>query len=1259
MRITRLCRMCTMLLLVVGAGVAGAAQPLATIPHTDAPPIIDGKLGQAEWAHATAISGLVNTGATAVSEPPTIAYLMWDDSTLFVAFRCFEPQADSPRGRSRPHDGHVWEDDAVQVFIAPEDVTRAADARVAFGGYEEAYDKWYKDIRTYYEFSVNCLGATSEARNDVRDWNASWVAHTGRERGAWVVEMAIGLDVLGVSSVPQQALWGLNLLRVRPPKLSGWVNPGWGGYAPIRLGAVLLFRERPFVAQSPMGQLTPGANKTRFRITNPSDEPAQIDVTVDATGGPKVARSITVPARDSQTVATAFELTGHGSLQAAFSVGLRGESVPLLSGRLPLSIPAPCQTDVRYYSALGIVEGTIHLQPGAGATSALLTLTGPDGEAQTRADLTTTTGARLRLPVKAPPGTKLQARLQGLDAEGKTLVERKQDLVVGDRPGWLGTRAGLPLGVLPPWTPVQVSGKTVTMLGKRLEFGQLAFPKSIHAAGAELLAEPIRLTVTCHDEDVPWRFRRCRVIEQTDEYVKLQSRWRSDRLELRVTATLEYDGFCWYEVGLIPHGRCEVDRVALEIPLHSDRCRYVYPGRAQACGALSPLGLQGPMLQNLWIGDETRGLAFLAESLEWVQTPDEARQVQVLPQGDLTNWRSTLVGAPMVLDKPYKACFALHVTPAKPVSLHKSRIYHGGYYGLETTPAGGSLTIPTAKNVRLDQGSLECWVKPKFDPLETYDESLDRSAYNRMFLTLTGDTSAPGRDILVLYYNADARSMRALVIDEKGGYRAILSAPGPMLGDAWNYVALSWGKALRLNVNGKAHEMDLKGLLPGDDTKGRLELTLKDFDMDDLRVAGVPRPDDAIPAGPLPAERDTLYLHSFEDLDHPVRAGSEPTKTDASSVPGKFGAGLGAGPGTLLDRVADQGKRIVIFHEHWSRYQGYPDMEQVPKLKRLADACHERGMLLLVYFCHMMSDAAPEWPAMKDDFMVPPEQKWYHREDVKQDCYLSCVNGPFGELLLDGIAKLVDQAGIDGVYMDGTTVPWVCANPSHPGCGEYLGDGTYRAHTPIRGVRRFMKRLRSILAQRRKVFFLDAHTGGAINIATQSFCDGYYDGEHLSRYKPGFRMAPDTFLTGYMGKQFGFRGDFLPNRHTMDQALAVCLVHDTATRGQPAEVDQALAPYEGTDTRFIPYWEEPPLCPLQAPTSVLCSVYLKPNRALLVMGNQDEQRATCALDISGLLRQLPASVSAIDAITGEKLDVTGRRLRVLVGGRGWRMIELK
>jgi hypothetical protein len=459
----------------------------------------------------------------------------------------------------------------------------------------------------------------------------------------------------------------------------------------------------------------------------------------------------------------------------------------------------------------------------------------------------------------------------------------------------------------------------------------------------------------------------------------------------------------------------------------------------------------------------------------------------------------------------------------------------------------------------------------------------------------------------------------------------------------------------------------MPGSVAGNIANALLQVTLASFALDELRLSSVARPLAGVPSDPFLADESTLFLDHGEAVGKPARLAANAklattargyAAEDCGLVEGKFGRGLGCSPVTAVERLAQEGKRIVIFHENWSRYQGYPDLAQVAKLKRLAEACHRRGMLFLVYFCQLMSDAAPEWPGLADDFMALPERMWYHRDDVKQDCYVSCVNGPYGDLLLDGIAKLADQAGIDGVYMDGTTVPWDCENPTHPGCAQYLGDGSYLARQPIRATREFMKRLRRIFAQRRKVFFLDAHTGGCINIATQSFCDGYYDGEHLARYKPGFRLAPDAFLAGYMGKQFGFRGDFLPSRHTTDQALAVGLVHDTATRGQAPAVDLAWAPYEDTATHYLPYWEHSPLYRVQPP-QVLGSLYLKPDRALLVLGSQTEAEVTCRVEVRALLRQLPASVTARDAVTGEALRLGAGHLSLAMPGRAWRMIEVR
>ena len=238
-------------LLSAATALAQSDRACVTVGRAARPPVIDGRLSEGEWTGAAALSGFVQAGAGAIAQPRTTAWLAYDDRQLYVAFLCAETDADRPRGFVRGHDDRAYEDDCVQVFIAPEDLAKAPDARIHFGGYAGSYDNWYKDIAAYYEFTVSCMGSTTEARNDVRDWDAPWAAKVGREPGAWTAEIAVPFTSLGVAAPAGAALWGLNLFRMRQPDGMGWVNPGFGGYTPLPLGAMLLRRIGRWCSKAP------------------------------------------------------------------------------------------------------------------------------------------------------------------------------------------------------------------------------------------------------------------------------------------------------------------------------------------------------------------------------------------------------------------------------------------------------------------------------------------------------------------------------------------------------------------------------------------------------------------------------------------------------------------------------------------------------------------------------------------------------------------------------------------------------------------------------------------------------------------------------------------------------------------------------------------------------------------------------------------------------------------------------------------------
>jgi hypothetical protein len=1248
------------LLAALSLPAGAASRPSVTAARCERAPLIDGKIKPGEWDSAAAVSNFVAADGVSTVTPNSVAYLMADDTTLYVAVRMLEPDPALPRGSERAHDDRIADDDSLRLYLAPEDLTQAKEAAISFGGYAGSFDAWYTDIKTYYEFAVNCKGSTGEARNDVRAWDAPWQARVGREKGAWIAEVAIPFASVGIPTCPANALWGFNLFRNRNSERSGMVNCYYGGYTPLPLGAICIGGPRPVVRQALTSTPQPGANLLEFVVLNPSAQATTVDVTIAGSVQPTVA----VAAGASANVQSRYTLGSAGRLTAPYELRVSGETVPLLCGTVGVLLPPAVQSRLRYFSIPAEMRADITLAPGAEAARAVLSvLAGDAPETSAGEDLVGSTGITLRLPVVGKPGAAVSAKLTVLDAAGKVLDEQTCASVIPPHYAWQGTSAGLPLGLLPPWSPLTVSGKRIAIVGRTLDYSDSALPDAVNSAGAELLKEPLRLQVLARGKEVAWKTKTWTLLDHDDTHASIESLWSSARFDLRLTSEVEVDGFTWNEATLIPHGEQPLDAVTLRTTLTQETARLYCLGNSQEAGAISPVGLRCPfpVSYNLWVGNERHGLALLLESVEWLRTTDLARQVEILPGRTGAAFAMHVVDTPTRISQPYTMRFALHYTPAKPVSLSKSHPYHPmAEYNLPTAREASTMIFPASGNIDTACGTLECWLKPAFDTQETYDPAQDRSVYNRQLFTLVTSQS----ESLILYYNADTRNLVALRGNGAGAYPMILAGgKGRLAVDTWTYVALSWGDKVRLQVNDAVSEFEGRGSVAGSIATSMIQLNAAAFSIDDLRISRTQRPTGVVPAAAFQADSDTLMLHDFEDLDRPakVAVANQPiTANGCVLLPGRFGKALAPDPvGLHIDNLARSGVKIVIFHENWSRFQGYPDLAQVPKLKAVADACHARGMRFLIYFNQDMSDAAPEWRGLEYDFGLGGKDMNYRREydEVKQNCYIACVNGPFGDLLLDGIAKIVDGAGIDGVYMDGTSVAWPCENPTHPGCGEASGGGKVVTHMPLRATRHFLKRLRNLFVQRGKDVYLSAHTGGAINVATTSLCDAYLDGEALSRFKAGYQLEPANFVAAYMGTNYGYRGEFLPGKFSADEALAIALVHDVESRWQPASVTRILDQYQDEQTRFVPYWEQSPLYRV-SPAGVLASVYIRNEQALLVLGSQIEQATECRIDLSGVLAALPAGAGICNPITGEAYSTNQGAFTLTLPGRGWRLLEV-
>ena len=160
-------------------------------PRVPKPPQIDGKLGDAVWAGAARIEGLV-TVSGAPGRPHTRARICFDDRALYLAIECEGAPAATPL---RERDRGAWKDDCIEVWIDP-----TGRGKVS------------------YQFIVSAAGSIYDAKRKAAAGDAShdpeWRHAVGSAGDQWTVEMSIPKEAVECKRWP--ALLGFNVGRNGP-----------------------------------------------------------------------------------------------------------------------------------------------------------------------------------------------------------------------------------------------------------------------------------------------------------------------------------------------------------------------------------------------------------------------------------------------------------------------------------------------------------------------------------------------------------------------------------------------------------------------------------------------------------------------------------------------------------------------------------------------------------------------------------------------------------------------------------------------------------------------------------------------------------------------------------------------------------------------------------------------------------------------------------------------------------------------------------
>ena len=317
----------------------------------------------------------------------------------------------------------------------------------------------------------------------------------------------------------------------------------------------------------------------------------------------------------------------------------------------------------------------------------------------------------------------------------------------------------------------------------------------------------------------------------------------------------------------------------------------------------------------------------------------------------------------------------------------------------------------------------------------------------------------------------------------------------------------------------------------------------------------------------------------------------------------------------------------------------------------------------------------PEWSNQKQD---PGPRKDPDDKIEPKEYYWVCPQSSFAQYYIHKFNQLLDQTGVDGIYIDG---PWyICSNPLH-GCGYMDDAGVWQTEFKIWAYRDLLKRIYCLCYEKRKAPVIHHHTSCWLAIPCLSFCHMMLDGE---QYHDVGQKVEDHFMdivpldkwrAEHTGRQWGpapFLLPDIPSKYCQTdtatrELLMLTNLHDTALFPGGQNTRTVMRNYQAkrmfgvADCEFRGYWANSGLVKCDTPECHV-SVYTKPDRsrALLVVGNTSKKDAVATVrpNLAGLKLSGSAPDSGADLETGARVPLAGGVLTVPVKARDFRLIAL-
>jgi hypothetical protein len=348
----------------------------------------------------------------------------------------------------------------------------------------------------------------------------------------------------------------------------------------------------------------------------------------------------------------------------------------------------------------------------------------------------------VQVPVKAVPG-RYTGRMS-VRAAGTAPVVLPISLVVqpdtiadsGDddpsrlsRLRWLNSRLYQDDGLVPPYTPVAVTGRRLAILGRDVGLAPSGLPASIRsyftsamtAIGPdahELLAQPVALVVEdAHGRKPRWQPGPLTFTRRAQGAAAWSVTSTAGPLRLKLTAQLDFDGTIEYQAALATSKNVNLGDVRLEIPMDDRSVRYFMGMNLKGGRRPAAYDWRWEVTRNqdaAWLGDVNGGLQFTLKDDRYVRplnTNFYQQKPLVMPaswanrgrggcnfaEEDTTVYRVACFSGPrtMLAGEVQHYDFRLMITPFHPIdpAEHWRERYFHSYVPLDSVAKMGANVI--------------------------------------------------------------------------------------------------------------------------------------------------------------------------------------------------------------------------------------------------------------------------------------------------------------------------------------------------------------------------------------------------------------------------------------------------------------------------------------------------------------------------------------------------------------------------------------